>query len=153
MSFILRHRPHRRLGLERLVFERKMEHDGYEYNLRLTQGGYVFELEQPLLVNVLEGNVKGKLKAPIGFAVPKFNAEWGAYLTPDGGAVQVRGNQLINVPKPLYPVDAGVPSILPPPSAAPPPSGPTPPPGQTPPIGPPLPPAQPTQPPQPPQPP
>jgi len=44
---------------------------------------------------------------PIELAVPKFDSEIGAYVTPDGGAVELRGSTLIEVPMPV--VDGGVP--------------------------------------------
>jgi hypothetical protein len=77
------------------------------YDLEIKQGGYVFELDQPLHVNVDEGRVRGQVKRPIEFAIPKFDELYGAYVTPDGGAVQVRGDQLIDVPLPIP--DGGVP--------------------------------------------
>jgi hypothetical protein len=66
----------------------------------------VFELDVPLKVNVAEGRVRGQVKRPIDLAIPKFDELYGAYVTPDGGAVQVRGAQLIDVPLPVP--DGGV---------------------------------------------
>jgi hypothetical protein len=54
-----------------------------------------------------EGRVRGDVKQPIELAVPKFDPEIGAYVTPDGGAVELRGDQLVEVPMPV--VDGGVP--------------------------------------------
>ncbi len=114
MSFVLRHQPHHRLGQEHRVIERVLEHEDETYNMLIKEGGYVYELDQPMMVNVLEGNIKGKLKSPITIAIPKFNQDWGAYMTPEGGAVVVRGNQLVAVPPPPQPyTDAGVPIPLP----------------------------------------
>ncbi len=107
MCFVLAHRPHRRLGHQPLSFKKEIVYEEVTYNLDLLRGGYIFELERPLEINVLEGNIKGKLKKPLEIFVPKFNEEVGAYLMPDGGAVVVREGQLQFVPVPVSP-DAGV---------------------------------------------
>ncbi|MDD9938294.1 MAG: L,D-transpeptidase [Myxococcales bacterium] len=119
MSFVLAHRPHYRVGQQPLAFKKTIEYEEETYNLDLKHGGYVFELEKPLKVRVHEGRIRGKLKEPIPFGVPKYDSEIGAYVTPDGGAVEVRGNQLVDVPMPVP--DGGVPealtdSITPPPA-------------------------------------
>ena len=101
MSFVLSHRPHYRVGQQPLAFHKIIEYDEESYNLDLTKGGYVFELEEPLRVEVLEGRIRGKLQEPITFGVPKYDDEVGAYVTPDGGAVQLKGNQLVEVPMPV----------------------------------------------------
>lgn len=107
MCFVLAHRPHRRLGHQPLSFKKEIEYEEETYNLDLTRGGYVFELERPLEIHVLEGNIKGKLKKPLEIFVPKFNEEVQAYLMPDGGAVVVREGQLKSVPMPSR-LDGGV---------------------------------------------
>ena len=61
----------------------------------------------PLKVEVLEGRIRGQLKQPIEFAIPKYDPALGAYVSPDGGAVELRGDKLIDVPLPQVP-DAGV---------------------------------------------
>jgi hypothetical protein len=109
MSFVLAHRPHRRVGMQNVNFERELEYEGETYDLKIDQGGYVFELERPLRVEVLEGRIRGSVAAPITFPIPKFDTVRGGYVLPDGGAVLVRGNQL--VPTTLAPVDGSVPSM------------------------------------------
>jgi hypothetical protein len=52
--------------------------------------------------------VRGDVKRPIEFAVPKFDPNYNAYVTPDGGAVELRGDTLVEVPLPP-PIDGGVP--------------------------------------------
>lgn len=107
MSFILAHRPHRRVGQQEVAFRRELEYQGYTYNLAIDEGGYVFELEEPVSVNVLEGRIRGSRRTPIEQPIPKFNEEIGAYVLPDGGAVEVSRNgqmRAIPLPKP----DAGV---------------------------------------------
>lgn len=101
MSFVLAHRPHQRLGQQPLAWKKDYEYEEETYPLELKQGGYVFELDKPLHVEVLEGRVRGQVKEPMDFVIPKFDPDAGAYLLPDGGgAVQVRGGQLVGVPAP-----------------------------------------------------
>jgi hypothetical protein len=107
MSFVLAHRPHRRIGQEALVFKKLLEYEDRTYDLDIRQGGYVFELDVPLRVHVAEGRVRGQVKRPLEIAIPKFDPLYGAYVTADGGAVQLRGGQLIDVPLPAP--DGGVP--------------------------------------------
>lgn len=109
MSFVLAHRPHQRVGMQRVNFERELEYEGATYDLKIDQGGYVFQLDRPLRVEVLEGRVRGSVREPIEFAIPKFDTVRGGYVLPDGGAVLVRGDQL--VPTTLAPIDGSVPSV------------------------------------------
>ena len=109
MSFVLAHRPHRRVGQQPLSFHKVLEHEDQTYPLDITVGGYIFELEEPLVVNVLEGRVRGKLKEPLGIPVPKYDENLQAYLMPDGRAVELRGRELFEVPLPMPETDAGVP--------------------------------------------
>jgi hypothetical protein len=107
MSFVLAHRPHSRRGQRPLSFKKTLVHEEQEYEIDLKQGGYIFELERPVLVNVLEGNIKGKQKTPIEVPVPKYDEDAGAYVMPDAGAVVVRDGGLVQVPMPEGP-DGGV---------------------------------------------
>jgi hypothetical protein len=108
MSFVLAHRPHQRLGLQSLGWKKEYEYEEEKYELEVKQGGYIFELDEPVFVEVMEGRVRGDVKRPLDFVIPKFDPDAGAYLMPDGGgAVQVRGDQLIGVPVPER-ADAGV---------------------------------------------
>jgi hypothetical protein len=66
----------------------------------------VFELAEPLKIEVLEGRIRGQVKKAIDFPIPKYDEKLGAYVMPDGHAVQVRGDKLIDVPMPVRP-DAG----------------------------------------------
>lgn len=109
MSFVLAHRPHKRWGQQPLAWKKEYEYEDETYELEMKQAGYLFELDTPLRVEVLEGRVRGEVKQPLDFVIPKFNPDAGAYLMPDGGgAVQVRGDQLVGVPAPDR-LDAGVP--------------------------------------------
>jgi hypothetical protein len=108
MSFVLAHRPHRRVGQQSLGFGRNLEHEGYTYQLSLTQGGYVFQLEQPIRVNVLQGRIRGQVQSPIEVPVPKFDRDIGAYMMPDGQPVAVdRWGRTTPIELPPA-VDAGV---------------------------------------------
>jgi len=106
MSFVLAHSPHRRKGQAPINFKKALVHEDVEYMLDIAQGGYVFELDPPIKINIAEGRVRGDLKKPLEIAVPKFDPNIGAYVTPDGGAVELRGDTLVDVPMPV--VDGGV---------------------------------------------
>jgi hypothetical protein len=97
MSWLLAHRPHVRKGQEPLAFKRTLEYEAQLYPLQLDHGGYVFELDPPLEVEVLEGRIRGRLDAPIAFEIPKFDEAAGAYLTAEGKAVALRGRELVEV--------------------------------------------------------
>ncbi|MCG8556573.1 MAG: hypothetical protein MJD61_14975 [Proteobacteria bacterium] len=107
MSFVLAHRPHRRVGQHEMLWERELVHEEQVYPMVLRESGYTFELEQPLFVEVLEGRVRGEIEEPLTVPVPKFDKAVGAYLMPDGGAVELRGTELVSVPRPLH-GDAGL---------------------------------------------
>jgi hypothetical protein len=127
MSFVLTHRPHKRMGNQRLSYKKALVYKDETYEMDIKQGGYVFVLDQPIKIDVLEGRVRGDVKRPIDFLVPKWNPDAGAYMTVDGGAVQVQGDQLVEVPLPPPQVpDGGVPleppspgAVVPPPPPAP----------------------------------
>jgi hypothetical protein len=110
MSFVLAHRPHRRVGQQRLSFRRELVHEENSYMMEIDQGGYVFDLEQPVRVNVLEGRIRGQVNRPIEGGLPKFNTDLGAYVLPDGGAVLVgRNGQMTPTELPVLEADGGVP--------------------------------------------
>ncbi|MCA9536033.1 MAG: hypothetical protein KC593_20240 [Myxococcales bacterium] len=118
MSFVLRHRPHTRRGQQVLGFRRNIEYEGRSYPMAIDAGGYVFRLERPLPVNVLEGRVLGAQLTPIEHELPKFDEEVGAYVMPDGQWVTVdrHGNitpREMPVPENGATLDGGVPSGLP----------------------------------------
>jgi hypothetical protein len=100
MSWLLAHRPHVRKGQEPLAFKRTLEYEQQIYQLELDHGGYVFALDPPLEVEVLEGRIRGELDAPLGFEIPKFDEAAGAYLTAEGKAVALRGRELVEVELP-----------------------------------------------------
>ncbi|AKF05109.1 peptidoglycan-binding domain-containing protein [Sandaracinus amylolyticus] len=111
MSFVLAHRPHVRVGQQALGFRRELEHEGHTYQMALDRGGYVFQLAQPIHVEVLEGRVRGERETPIEFPLPRWDSTYGAYMLPDGGAVAISrtgGMRAVPVPVP----DGGVPMIV-----------------------------------------
>jgi hypothetical protein len=113
MSFALRHRPHKRLGERFVGYKNTVEQDGEEYEVKLDKTGYTFQLERPIPVEVLKGRIVGRQKTPITAAIPKYDSNAGAYMTPDGGAITVdRSGTMREVPAPI-PVDpdAGAPLI------------------------------------------
>ncbi|MGB0681017.1 MAG: hypothetical protein ACPGUV_15310, partial [Polyangiales bacterium] len=89
MSFVLAHRPHTRVGQQRVGVTRVLEHEGQTYRVQIKQGGYVFRLDQPLKVSVRQGRIRGQRKTPIAHALPRFDEEVGAYVMPDGSTVGV----------------------------------------------------------------
>jgi len=114
MSFVLAHRPHLREGQEVISYRRPIEHEDHDYVMEIDQRGYVFRLETPLRVTVLEGRIRGNTQSPVEHPVPKFDEEIGAYVLPDGGAVLVGRNGSMTptaLPEPDggIDLDAGVP--------------------------------------------
>jgi len=93
MSFVLAHRPHKRMGEKNVgykqVVKNTAEQDTSEYEVKIDKSGYVFQLDRPVPVDVLNGRIFGKRYTPVVAAIPKYDTAQGAYLTPDGGAVKV----------------------------------------------------------------
>ncbi|MBX3247487.1 MAG: hypothetical protein KF901_09920 [Myxococcales bacterium] len=64
-NFVVTHRAHRRLGHPRIDYRRSVEVDGETFRFDLQHGGYVFQLERPVLVRVLPGRILGNVpRAP-----------------------------------------------------------------------------------------
>jgi hypothetical protein len=70
-SFILQHRHMRVLGDSPMGFQRQFLWQDIAYEMRIPSRGYVYQLDPPLPVNVLEGNIMGDQKTPIIGYVPK----------------------------------------------------------------------------------
>jgi hypothetical protein len=107
MSFVLEHRPHTRYGQQPMVYRREFEFEEVMYLMEFDKGGYNFVLEEPLLVEVLPGRVRGQVKEPIEVAIPRFDKEVGAYVLPDGGWVTV--DRFGNMTPRVQPFDFGAP--------------------------------------------
>jgi hypothetical protein len=115
MSFALAHRAHTRVGQQAIAFRRDVEIDGNNYAMEINQGGYVYQLAEPIHVEVLEGRIRGELATPITEPLPRFDPAVGAYMLPDGGAVAIsRQGRMTPVALPSMIPDAGVPAVPPP---------------------------------------
>jgi hypothetical protein len=89
--------------------------DDTEYVVEIPKTGYIFQLERPVPVEVLQGRVRGTRRTPITAALPKFDTVAGAYVMPDGSTVKIdRNGEMTPVapPPPAAPeaptVDGGV---------------------------------------------
>jgi len=70
-DFLLRHRPVKVEGDSSMGFARQFLWKDSVYEVRLPSRGFVFTLDPPLSVNVLEGEIKGNAQKPILGYVPK----------------------------------------------------------------------------------
>jgi lipoprotein-anchoring transpeptidase ErfK/SrfK len=70
-DFILRHRPMRALGDQGMGFARQFLAGDNVYEIRLPSRGFLYQLDPPLPVEVLEGDIKGSVKTPVSTYVPK----------------------------------------------------------------------------------
>jgi hypothetical protein len=89
MSFVLEHRPHRRLGQEPMQYLREFEYEEQLYVMEFDKGGYEFVLDEPLPVEVLPGRIRGQVKQAIEVALPQYDRDAGAYVMPDGQWVSI----------------------------------------------------------------
>jgi hypothetical protein len=70
-SFILKHRPMRVAGDQPLGFSRQFLWKENVYEMRLPSRGFLYELDPPLPVKVLEGTIRGTHQKPIAGYVPE----------------------------------------------------------------------------------
>ena len=70
-SFILRHRHMRVVGDQPMDFARQFLEGRRVFEMRIPSRGYIYVLDPPLPVEVLEGDIKGEQKKPILGYVPK----------------------------------------------------------------------------------
>jgi hypothetical protein len=84
-SFVLRHRRIKVLGPVALGFRRTFYYDGEVYDMRLPTRGFYFELDPPLPVETLKGNIQGKLQQPITGYVSKPGVKYGGQPPKAGG--------------------------------------------------------------------
>jgi hypothetical protein len=89
MSFVLEHRPHTRYGQQPMVYKREFEYEEEMYLMEFDKGGYNFVLNEPIFVDILPGRIRGQVKAPIEWAIPRYDREVEAYVMPDGAWVSV----------------------------------------------------------------
>ena len=115
MSFVLAHRPHKRVGETPVVYKNTIDNnadsppDDSEYVIEIKKTGYAFQLEHPVPVNVLEGHIVGRRRTPITTPLPKYDDAKGAYVMPDGTTVRVdRTGEVTPIAAPSPPApDAG----------------------------------------------
>ena len=95
MSFVLAHRPHKRVGETPVAYKNTVKNtadtppDDTEYVIEIKKTGYAFQLEHPVPVDVLQGHIVGRRRTPITTALPKYDTTKGAYVMPDGSTVRV----------------------------------------------------------------
>lgn len=70
-DFILRHRPMHVLGDQGMGFARQFLAGDDVFEIRLPSRGFSYQLDPPIPVEVLEGDIKGTLKTPVLTYVPK----------------------------------------------------------------------------------
>jgi len=103
-GFILNHRQHAVRGEGALDYQREFEYQPKSeeaplpFKLELKTRGFRYNLDPPLPVLVLEGNVKGKVEEPIEeyMRIPEREYGFDAWVPPEGGEAE-------------RPPDAGVP--------------------------------------------
>ncbi len=76
-GFVLKHRPHTRMGQSLLgPMKKRFSVEDKEFEYRLDTRGYYYELTPPLPVNVTEGRIMGKVPKPITAYVRKPGVEY-----------------------------------------------------------------------------
>ncbi len=75
-SFILRHRHMKVAGDQPMGFTRQFLWKNTVYEMKIPSRGYLYEMDPPVPVNVLEGNIMGDVKKPILDYVPE---PWNKY--------------------------------------------------------------------------
>lgn len=75
-SFVLRHRNVKILGEKPYNFERQFYFKEAAYEVRLPTRGFYYELDPPVPVNVLLGNIRGHARSPITAYKPKPGVEY-----------------------------------------------------------------------------
>ena len=89
-SFILRHRPMRVLGDQGMGLARQFLAGDEVFEIRLPSRGYSYQLDPPLPVDVLEGDIKGTLKTPVLTYVPKRDVKYPGPPPPVGSSDEGR---------------------------------------------------------------
>jgi hypothetical protein len=75
-SFMLHHRPVKVAGDQPMGFTRQFLWKNTVYEMKIPSRGYLYEMDPPVPVNVLEGNIMGDVKKPILEYVPE---PWNKY--------------------------------------------------------------------------
>jgi hypothetical protein len=90
-DFVLQHRNVRLEGDSPMSFWRQFLWKESVYEMRIPSRGYVFTLDPPLPVNVLEGEIKGNAKKPIIGYVPKPGVKYPGPPPPAPDSPEARG--------------------------------------------------------------
>lgn len=69
-GFLLQHRESVRRGKMHTEYRRTLEHNEQSIEVDVPTRGYLFELDPPVPVRVLKGNVVGGAKKPVSIAIP-----------------------------------------------------------------------------------
>jgi hypothetical protein len=69
-GYLLEHRSHKRRGTLRVGYHRTIEWSGQTVELDVPTRGYLYELDPPLPVSVLEGRVAGEVQKPVLSLLP-----------------------------------------------------------------------------------
>jgi hypothetical protein len=101
-SFLLQHRNMKVLGPVALNFRRTFFHSGEVFDLRLPTRGFYYELDPPVPVETLEGQIKGTRKTPLTGYVRKPGVTYTASAPPaaSGGPESKAGGGGGEVPTP-----------------------------------------------------
>jgi hypothetical protein len=86
-DFVLKHKKCTRIGQIPAGYSHQVQlEDGETYMIQLDSKGYRYELTDPLPVNVLTGNIRGRQRSPIEHYMPKPGVEYGeeAQFLPEG---------------------------------------------------------------------
>jgi len=118
MSFVLEHRHHTRDGVQTLGFRRDLERDGFHWTMSLDRGGYVFTLERPIHVEVLEGRIRGELQHPIETPLPRYDPARGAYVQIDANNPGVDYPVTVSRLGVITPIPGGWAAVAPPDAGA-----------------------------------
>jgi hypothetical protein len=86
-SFVVGHRPHRTLGQIALDFRRTFWWGGEVFDLRMPSRGFYFELDPPMPVETLEGDVKGQAHKPLTGYLRKPGVTYARAAPPSTGPI------------------------------------------------------------------
>jgi hypothetical protein len=89
-DFLLRHRSHMVEGDAPMGFYRQFLWKESVYEMRIPSRGFIFTLEPPLPVSVLEGEIKGNAKKPILGYLPKPGGKYPGPPPPVGNSPEAR---------------------------------------------------------------
>ncbi|MCP4679119.1 MAG: hypothetical protein GY854_27235 [Deltaproteobacteria bacterium] len=76
-DFVLRHRPYKRIGNIPVDGKKTFTFEDIEYTISIGNKGYLYELVEPVPVEVLPGFILGRHKSPIEHYMPRPKAEYG----------------------------------------------------------------------------